>query len=205
MTDQDLATLEHAAQQATPGPWTHDPDPRDDGADQVLDAHGGTVVFKSTGMSWEEHQATARFIALANPQTVSALCRALRDAQAARWTCQSCGAQFPRIAGDSDVARCSSCVRAEQAEAALATARRERDESHTAVMVLHEQVMALERELAEVQARVEPFKVACRNLEAKLDEVEAERDRALKELAEARSQRFGEEDNLITPTAPTQE
>lgn len=34
-------------------------------------------------------------------------------AQATRWVCASCGAEFPHVPGDADVRRCTKCVEVE--------------------------------------------------------------------------------------------
>jgi hypothetical protein len=57
--------------QFTPGPWHVDPEYRTDrdgnmdGADQVCQPNGNTVAFIATGMSEEEHHATANLVATA--------------------------------------------------------------------------------------------------------------------------------------------
>ena len=56
---------------AAPAPWKVDNDPREDGADQVLDVKGRTVCFMSTG--WDEDGDNAEFIANARLDLPEAL------------------------------------------------------------------------------------------------------------------------------------
>lgn len=142
-----LATLEQAAQQA------------------LVPPHPKTALASE----WRPRME-------ANPQTILVLCLALRDAQAEAEEMRTravmaeqhkvlslLGRSSEQEARELDLREKVAVaeLRAEQAEADLATARRERDESHTAVMVLHDQVMALERELTEAQARAWWAKTVC--------------------------------------------
>lgn len=61
----DLERIEAYLQGVTPGPWTKDPDWREGGADQVLDAAGHTVCFMATGRDEDEAEANLDFVTLA--------------------------------------------------------------------------------------------------------------------------------------------
>ena len=79
----DLSALERLYAAATQGRWVHDPDWRDDGASQILQAANTNlaVCFMATGMDKDEHEATAELIvALHNafPALLAEL-RALRE------------------------------------------------------------------------------------------------------------------------------
>ena len=60
----DLSSLERLYAAATKGRWVHDPDWRDDGASQILQAANTNlaVCFMATGMDKDEHEATAELI-----------------------------------------------------------------------------------------------------------------------------------------------
>lgn len=78
LTEDQMTTIREKAEQAmTRGPWYHDPDPRDDGADQIIyRAENGrvlTLCFMATGRGDDDIDRDAAYIAAVSPDVVLAL------------------------------------------------------------------------------------------------------------------------------------
>lgn len=77
MTPLDLAAIEKAAKEATPGPWHSYPHVNTDR--MQVDSRADLGVADCGWKGGHFAQANADFIALANPATILALCARIRE------------------------------------------------------------------------------------------------------------------------------